>query len=125
MSAGVFISSKYRATYGSGTNVHPIKIQPETTGLQFGAEINVPPVEDATSPISAVVSNSRRSIGLTPRKVSFRFLSDTPQSGRYKAGSVISLPWLVAIPSTFIKGLQGTYLGEAVELVSVSPERVS
>lgn len=125
MSSGVFILSRYRATYGDGTNVHPIKIQPETTGLQFGTEINIPSVSSPTSPISAVVSQGSRALGLTPRKVAFRFTGTAPINGTYKEGSTMVLPWLIPFTSALVKGVTGTYLGEPIELIGLIPERVA
>lgn len=124
MSSGAFILSRYRASYGDGSNVHPIKIQPETVGLQFGTEINIPSVNSPTSPISAVVSRGSRALGLTPRKVTFRFTGSNPINGTYKEGSTLSVPWLIPFTTALSKGVQGTYLGEAVELVGLIPEKV-
>jgi len=124
MSAGAYIRSRYQASYGTGANVHPIRIQPETVGLQFGTFINIPPIASANNPISAVVSRGKRAKGLGARKVTFKFVGATPVNGTYKADSPITLPWLTPFPTEFVAGLEGTYLGEAITLVSISPEEV-
>lgn len=125
MSSGQFVITRYRASYGDGSNVHPIKVQPETTGLQFGTEINIPAVNAPNSPISARVTGSKRTIGLNARKVTFRFTGANPQDGRYKAGSILTLPWFIPFSPTLVRGASGTYLGDTVELVGLIPESVS
>ena len=124
MSSGAFISSRYAASYAANA-IHPIKIQPETTGLTIAGAINTPPSGVATNPISAIGSLGRRALGLKPRKVSFKFTSDTPQAGLYREGAVLTLPWLNPFTEgQFAKGATGSYLGEAIEVVSTSPEDV-
>lgn len=122
MSSGPFILSRYRASYNGNTQIHPIKIQPETTGLQFGTEINVPAIENPTNPISARVTGSKRTIGLNARKVAFRFTSADPIDGRYKEGSILVLPWLLPFTAALARGTTGTYLGAPIVLVGLIPE---
>ena len=124
MASGPFVNVRYAAAYGGGTNVHPIRIQPETLGAVFGAPpvTNVAPGAAVTSPISAKVSGSKRSIGLNTRKLSLKF-SGTPPAG-YLANATITIPWLQPFPASFAKGVTGTYLGVAAIIVSLSPEYV-
>lgn len=126
MSSGRFINSFYVASYLEGGSVrHPIKIQPETTGLTIAGEINTPAQGPADIKISARATGSRRTIGLVARRVTFKFVSDNPQDGRYKADSTLTLPWLNPFPASFTKGATGTYLGEAITLVGTIPEYAS
>lgn len=126
MSAGAFIQSFYTATYDPA-QVHPIRCQPETTGLsidvQGAAQINLPPTLVTTSPISARVSGSKRQLGLNAAKISFKFISGAPAD--YLLGSVISLPVLNPLIKQASKGSAGSYLGGVVQVVSVAPETVN
>lgn len=130
MSAGAFIISRYAAQYGTGTQIHPIKIQPETQTLSVTiggtATANLPPAGAVNNPISAIVSGSKRGRGLVPRTISFRF-SGTPPAG-YRAGSILTLPMLTSALSGAAIGATGTYTpagtAAAIEVVGISPERV-
>lgn len=120
MSAGSYLRSRYTSDDGE---VHPIRVQPETVALTIDGTANTAPTGSITSPISARVSGSRRGIGLKSRMVTVVF-SAAPPTG-YKADSPIALPWLEQ--STFSgisRGDTGTYLGQAVEVLSKSPEQV-
>lgn len=123
MSAGPFVISRYGASYGAGTAIHPIRIQPETLGLTVTAGTpvaNTAPTGAVTNPISARVTSGRRTIGLGARKISFRF-SGTPPTG-YSPNAVLTVPWLTPFPTSFARGLAGTYLGAAIVVVGLSPE---
>lgn len=130
MSAGAFINSKYAASYGTGTQIHPIRVQPETQTLSVTiggtATANLPPTGAVNNPISAIVSGSRRGKGLIPRTISFRF-TGTPPAG-YKAGGILTLPLLTSALSGAPVGALGTYTpagtAAAIEVVGISPERV-
>lgn len=123
MSAGEFQLSRYAAVYGDGTNIHPIQVQPETLSLTIETENNDPPEGGATSPISARVSGGRRQLGLNAHLVRIKF-TDTPPTG-YKQDGVIALPLLsAAIRTAAVRGAEGAYLGQSIEVVGNSPETV-
>jgi len=127
MSAGAFALRGYQATYGTGTNIHPIRVQPETEALSVTiggvATLNAgEPADDITNPISAVVSRGRRSIGLNARLIRIRF-NGVPPTG-YQGGTVISLPALNSALLAAPRGATGTYLGVGIEVVGVTPEAV-
>jgi len=130
MSAGAFITARYPAQYGAGTQIHPIRVQPETLTLSVtigGAAVtNSQAAGAVNNPISAVVSRSKRGRGLIPRSITFRF-TGTPPTG-YKAGSTLSLPALNSALTGAPNGATGTYTVGAtaspIEVVGVSPERV-
>lgn len=93
MSAGAFDKSKYAATYGGGTNIHPIRCQPETASCVVGGVTNTPPSGAVNNPISAVVSRGRRAKGLIARTVTL----EAPATGQptgYKAGGFTTIPCL-------------------------------
>jgi len=123
MSAGIFSRSRYEANYGTGNNVHPIRVQPETEGASDGTLINDPPGGDIDIPISAIVSNGRRARGLTPRFVYMR-LTGTPPTG-YAPGSTAKL---VCLTESFYNavaavGTEITYLATEWEVTGFQPER--
>lgn len=122
MSSGAFTLVRYAASYSAVEQIHPIKVQPETTGLTIGGIVNIPPINATTNKLSAKVSGSKRSLGLTARSVSFKFTGATPQAGLYKADATIRLPWLNPFTSEISKGATGTYLGEPIIVVGTSPE---
>lgn len=123
MSAGRFRRSRYVATYGNTTNVHPIRVQPETLALVIGGVTNTASTSPFTSPISAQISRSRRGLGLHARTVTVVF-TDTAPTG-YTLNSPIRLPLLtpeIAIAAT--PGVVGTYLENSVEVVGSTAEEV-
>lgn len=125
MSAGSFVTSKYQASYGLGANIHPIRVQPETLALSLSvsgtATANTAPTGAVTNPISARVSASKRTLGLSAATVGIKF-SGTPPTG-YAANQRINLPLLNNSIRAVTKGATGTYLGASVVVVGVSPER--
>jgi hypothetical protein len=126
MSQGSFLLTRYAADYGDGTNIHPIKVQPETAELSVvvgGSPIvNTPPAGALTNPISAKVSNSRRSLGLTPAKITFKFAEPIPTG--FASNVTITVPILDKAMRNAIKNATGTYLTFPIVVVSVSPEQV-
>lgn len=123
MSAGGFFSAKYQADAGNGGGIHPIRIQPETLTLTFGANSNASPEGDVNNNIVPSTTGSKRTNGLTTRRVSFKFVN-APTG--YQQGSTISLPWLDDTGfDTIRKGDQGTYspLGSAEPIVVVGKTR--
>jgi hypothetical protein len=121
MSAGIFEDSFYTDDYD---HVRPIRIQPETRGLNIGGQANSAPAGPAAAGMSyARVSGSKRTYGVTPRKVSIRF-TGTPPTG-YAANQTYRIP--VLIPGhwkayTDPKLQTGTYLGAACVVVGKSAE---
>ena len=123
MSAGAFVLTKYAASYGAGTSIHPIKIQPETLTLTLGTGTpvaNAAPTGAQNNQISARVSGGKRTLGLIPRKVTVRFTGAVPAG--YAPNSKTTIPWLTPFTAAITKGATGTYLGNAVIVVATSPE---
>lgn len=128
MSAGVFTKTKYAATYNGGTEVHPIRVQPETITCTVGGTANTAPTAAITNPISAQISRGRRAKGLIPRSVTLRAPA-TGQPTNYKPLGLTTIPCLTetfygacvdATDSTTV-----SYLGVTGWTVSyVSDERV-
>jgi len=129
MSAGAFKIGRYAADYNQTTvQIHPIRIQPETndaeaipavgttvTNLDAGSALN--------NPISAVVSQGRRALGLTPRLITLKNVSGLPAT--YIEGSVTRIPALTQdFYNACIPGTEVDYLGGTWEVVGRSPESV-
>lgn len=93
MSAGAFLKSKYAASYDAGSQIHPIRVQPETTTCTVNGVQNTAPVGAITNPISALVSRGRRSRGLIVRTVTLVAPTDGQPTG-YKAGGLTTIPCL-------------------------------
>lgn len=93
MSAGRFTGSRYQASYGAGTAIHPIRVQPETIALTIDSVANDPPAGAITNPISAVVSRGVNARGLRPRTVTLR-APDTDPPATYLAGGTTTVPLL-------------------------------
>jgi len=121
MSEGSFVRSKYAAEYGDGSAIHPIRVQPETIALTDGTEDNDPPAGAITNPISAIVSRSKRGLGLKPRTVTIAL--PLTGVGGYKAGGTVTLPILnIPLYDALQKGDTVTYNGFTCTVVSKSPE---
>lgn len=93
MSAGVFSKTKYQASYGAGTAIHPIKVQDTTLTCSINSVVNDPPTGDVNNPISAVVSRGRRAKGLIVRTVTLEAPTTSPPTG-YKPGGLTTIPCL-------------------------------
>lgn len=123
MSAGLFSRSKYQAVYGTGNNIHPIQVQPETLALTIDGVANAAPTGALNQSVSASVSRGRRAVGLNANLVRIKFSGAVPDG--YKTDGVISLPMLApAIRVKAIRGAAGTYLTLPIEVVGVSAETV-
>jgi len=124
MSAGAYTRTKYAASYGSSTNVHPIRVQPETLAATIDGTANDPPSADISNPISASISRNRNSLGLRARIV----ILEAPATGQptgYKPGGLTKIPALTqAFFNAAVKGATCTYLGASFEVVSKSDEIV-
>lgn len=116
MSSGAFVRSKYTASYNSA-QIHPIRVQPETIAASIGAATNAAPTGATTTPISAKVSGSKRTIGLTARRVTIAAPA-TGQPTGYLPGGKTTIPALnQAFYDAAIKGSAVTYLGVATFVV--------
>ena len=93
MSAGEFTKSRYAASYGAGTAIHPIRVQPETISLTINSVPNDPPAGAITNPISALVSRGKRAKGLIARTVTLR-APFTGQPTDYVPGGLTTIPCL-------------------------------
>jgi len=89
MSNGQFTRTRYAASYGSGDNIHPIRVQPETIDLVVATNSNDPPTGNITSPISAVVSRGKRARGLRPRMIALKTPATSPPTGMLPGGIVL------------------------------------
>lgn len=120
MSSGPFIKSFYSSNK-TGL-VHPIRIQPETLALSVGGTANTAAAGPSTSPLSAQVSQGKRSLGLNARTVTFKILS-AGTSG-LQVGGTISLPWLAGAAGfdSFAAGDAIEYQGATGEVVGTSSE---
>lgn len=120
MSAGAFQYSKYEIDSGG---IYRIRVQPETLALVLNSTTNLAPSSDISGVGTVRTGAGNRSFGIRPRLVSIRFTVALPDG--YKAGGIIRLPWLVFSGwSALANGMTGTYLGEAVELVSRTGESI-
>lgn len=125
MSAGEFEQGRYEASYDE-TQIHPIRLQPETTDMIInpGAEqtTNGYPTGAITNPISAQVSLTRRQIGLRARFITIRWTGTPPVGYDNEVLKVV-----VPDRSTFNAIAIGTpvqYLNSPATVVSKEPERV-
>ena len=126
MSAGAFVRTRYAATYGAGTNIHPIRVQPETLDLVIATQENTPPVGNINNPISAIASRGKRARGLRPRMVALRAPA-TGQPTGYLANGITLVPCLNETIYAAAEGADSdtevTYLGVATYTVAyVLPE---
>jgi hypothetical protein len=125
MSAGAFLRTRYQASY-TPTNIHPIRIQPETAAAvtTTGTPVtNNPPTADINLGISAVSSLGKRARGLKPRSVALQ-VSGTPPTG-YLAGSrteIIALT--IAFYDDCQVGATITYLGTSWTIIGKFPELI-
>jgi len=114
-----FVNTLYQLSTGS--SIAPIRVKAATVAFAVGAATNAAPAGPSNLPNSVKVSGHRRTKGITPRKVRFKFV--TAPTG-FVQGSVISLPLLnnaiyAAIPPV---GGTGTYLTVAVNIIGKTPE---
>ena len=117
MSAGFFSKTKYQASYGAGTSIHPIRIQPESALATIGSVANTAPTGAVNNPITASVSGSKRSNRLISRRVVIQLDGDPPAG--YDERSVVYLP---ALTPTFynaaVVGAAVTYLEKTWKVLS-------
>jgi hypothetical protein len=124
MSAGAYTLSKYDATYA--TEIHPIRVQPETIAASIGTVTNAPPAGALTSPISCSVSRGNRQIGLRARLVRLTYSAANAPAGYDTRGGTITIPALTeAFYNVAIRGASATYLGETMTVQGRSAEVAS
>jgi hypothetical protein len=123
MSQGAFEIRKY-ACQATGTS-HPIRVQPETLAITLDGTANAEPAGDAVLP-SAQVSQSKRSLGINARTITFKFPEGGAPTG-YKELSPITVPWLQN-NTVFVEAIPGitpvSAYGSTAILVSTTPEKV-
>ena len=120
--AGKFTFTFYTASYGDGSNVHPIRVQPETLLAQIGGESNAADATTTNNPISAMVGASKRQKGLHARKIALEWTS-TPPTG-YDPDGIIVIPCLTeTFYNAATTGAVGVYLGNDVRVVYQVPEQ--
>ena len=121
--AGPFSIAKYESS--EGTFIYKIKVQPETIAASFGSTSNAEPSGARTAFLpSAVVSRSRRSIGVHPRTVSVK-VTATGVSAANAVNSILQIPILSKASYAAIKeGDVGVYQGDTIVVVTRHPENI-
>ena len=124
MSAGVFEISRYQASYGAGTAIHPIRIQPETLSAEVDGVANDAPTGATNNPISAHTSKSNNEYGLRPRFITLRAPDENPPTG-YQPRGITRIPALTtAFYNAATKGKDCSYLNVTFKVVSQKAEDV-
>lgn len=122
MSAGKFNRSRYMAD--NGTDIYPVRVQPETLALTLGGTANAAPAGAATEKISARISGGRRTLGMNCRRARIQFTAAPPDG--YAVDKILTVPILTpTLYQSISKGTTGTYLGVACEVVGKTPEYVN
>lgn len=122
MSAGAFTRGRYQS---DNTDVHPIRVQPETILATFGTTQNIEP----SAPIgdglpSAKVSGGRRQFGVNARFAVIAFEDDPPDG--YKLNSPIKIPILLLTTYAGIsKGQSVSYLDKTAIVLYKRPEQIN
>jgi len=116
MSAGPFVIRGYETD--KGTDLMPIRVQPETLLLTIGGVANAAPVGTISDAYgSARVGGGKFQNGLKARYVRIKL---TEALAGYKADAPITLPVLdKTVWAGYSKGDVGTYLGVAIIVVGV------
>jgi hypothetical protein len=123
MSAGNFIFSRYQSTSLPGDPIMIARIQPETQDLVLGGAANEQAGSTVTLPLRVNISGSNNSLGVKPRTVTLRWITDVPAG--YAPNGVLKVPIMTpALWDAIDPGITtGTYLGGTVRVVGKSPER--
>ncbi len=122
MSAGAFERTRYTTDGGAQVN---IRVQPETLAASLGGTVNAgsATAADAGYP-SAIVSKSRRGIGIHPRTVTVKFQGASVPAG-YLAGQSYTIPVMSdSAWANLASGSSITYLGTACDFISKNPEKI-
>lgn len=119
MSAGLFTYSKYESNSGE---IYRIRVQPETLLANIGSA-NSAPDGAITGQGTVRVGGGNRQFGIKARSVTVKFTADAPTG--YAENQVYRIPILQeTLWDSINLGATGTYLGNAIEVVGKSPERV-
>lgn len=120
MSEGTFVYTNYERNDGA---IQRIRVQPETLGLTIDAVANAAPAGPRDTAGTVRVGSSRRSFGVTARRVAVRWTGAVPDG--YDPNGIIYLPILTpGLFNDIILGATGTYLGNSIEVVGTTPEQV-
>lgn len=122
MSSGRFTRSVYESDRGTK---HAIRVQPETLTASFSpGGANGAASGTATSPGSAKVSGSKRSVGVSARLVRLQFTGAAPDG--YAPNAVLQIP--VLQPSVFnaieINNSTASYLGAEAVVIGKTAETI-
>ena len=120
MSAGAFEKGKYESNSG---DIYAIRAQPESKALTIDGTANDYPTADVDQKVRARVSGTHRGYGVHARFAYVRFTGTLPTG--YKAGTILKVPvFKKAMFDGFLPDQTGTYLGQAVELVGWTTEKI-
>jgi hypothetical protein len=127
MSAGPFTTVSYVSEYDTAV-IHKIRVQPETLALAINSVANTASTTLPNSPISAMVSKSKRGLGLHAATVTLKATGTTAPVAGYLVGSVVTVPLVnSAIRSaakTAVAATAVTYLGVTTwKVVGYSEEK--
>lgn len=120
MSAGAFQYSKYESDQGG---IYRIRVQPETLAATVDATVNGAPTGAIDSQGTVRVSNPRRGFGITPRRISIRWVGAPPTG--YKADETVQVVILtpalynaanIGDPVTYL-ATNATVTGKSAEVV--------
>lgn len=122
MSAGAFESAFYEMSSENGGFVLRCRVQPETLAATIAGTANAGVAGPATAPGSATISQGRRTAGVNMRYVTLKFTATLPTG---YSGDPVRIPVLdPAVFAEWTLGATGTYLGQAVEVLSRVGETV-
>lgn len=122
MSAGNFVRSRYQTSSENGGGIHPIRVQPETLALVIGGVTNSATTDAIDRQTTARSRKGSNAYGVGARCVVLEFTGASPDG---YSGDPVAVP--VMTPAAFTAytvGSTGTYLGEAVEVISRIAESV-
>ena len=123
MSAGELLRTFYQLDTGNGGGIVRARVQPETVAASIATTPNDGATGPATVPITAKASGGNSEFGVNMRSVTLAWTGTVPTG---YSGDPVSIP--VLQESTFAAwalGASGTYLGQSVEVIGRSPERVN
>ena len=123
MSAGEFTRTFYELDTGNGGGIVRARVQPETIAASIATTANAGATGPATVPITAKASGGNSEFGVNMRSVTLAWTGTVPDG---YSGDPVVIPVLQeATFAAWVVGATGTYLGQAVEVIGRSPERVN
>lgn len=123
MSSGEFTRTFYGLDTGNGGGIVRARVQPETLAATIDSVANAGATGPASVPITARANGGNSEFGVNMRTVTLAFTGTVPDG---YAGDNVRIPVLQeATYAAWTIGSTGTYLGQAVEVVGRSPERVN